>query len=44
MGLSLAQRIDPSRAILLVIDMQNDFCHSEAPPANAAGTWPSCRI
>jgi hypothetical protein len=29
MGLSLAQRIDPSRAILLVIDMQNDFCHRD---------------
>lgn len=27
MGLSLAQRIDPERAMLLVVDMQNDFCH-----------------
>lgn len=29
MGLSLAQRIDPGQAMLLVIDMQNDFCHLE---------------
>ena len=29
MGLSLNQRIDPSRAMLLVVDMQNDFCHRD---------------
>lgn len=29
MGLSLAQRIDPGRAMLLVVDMQNDFCHRD---------------
>ncbi len=29
MGLSLAQRIDPSHAMLLVVDMQNDFCHRD---------------
>jgi ureidoacrylate peracid hydrolase len=29
MGLSLAQRIDPDHAMLLVVDMQNDFCHRE---------------
>jgi ureidoacrylate peracid hydrolase len=29
MGLSLAQRIDPGHAMLLVVDMQNDFCHRD---------------
>jgi len=29
MGLSLAQRIDPAHAMLLVVDMQNDFCHRD---------------
>ena len=29
MGLSLAERVDPSRSILVVVDMQNDFCHRD---------------
>ncbi|MDZ4342511.1 MAG: isochorismatase family cysteine hydrolase [Candidatus Binatia bacterium] len=29
MGLSLAQRIDPGHAMLLIVDMQNDFCHRD---------------
>jgi len=33
MALPLPERVDPSHAILLVVDMQNDFCH----PNGAAG-------
>jgi ureidoacrylate peracid hydrolase len=29
MGLTPAQRVDPSHAMVLVVDMQNDFCHCE---------------
>lgn len=29
MGLPLAPRIDPRHAMLVVVDMQNDFCHLE---------------
>jgi ureidoacrylate peracid hydrolase len=29
MGWSLAERADPRHAILVVVDMQNDFCHRE---------------
>jgi ureidoacrylate peracid hydrolase len=29
MALSLPERVDPKHAMLLVVDMQNDFCHSE---------------
>jgi ureidoacrylate peracid hydrolase len=34
MSLSLADRIDPRRSILLVVDMQNDYCH---PNGTAGG-------
>jgi ureidoacrylate peracid hydrolase len=29
MAWSLNQRVDPARAMLLIIDMQNDFCHRD---------------
>ena len=29
MALSLEERVDPQHGILVVVDMQNDFCHAE---------------
>ena len=29
MALSLSERVDPSHGMLLVVDMQNDFCHRD---------------
>jgi ureidoacrylate peracid hydrolase len=34
MGLSLAERLDRRRSILLIVDMQNDYCH---PNGTAGG-------
>ena len=34
MGLSLADRVDPGRSILVVVDMQNDYCN---PKGTAGG-------
>jgi nicotinamidase-related amidase len=39
MALSLSERVDPSHGMLLVVDMQNDFCHRDGAAANAAATW-----
>jgi ureidoacrylate peracid hydrolase len=33
MGRSLAEKVDPRQAALIVVDVQNDFCH----PEGAAG-------
>jgi ureidoacrylate peracid hydrolase len=32
-ALSLAERIAPSKTALIVVDVQNDFCHSDSPLA-----------
>jgi ureidoacrylate peracid hydrolase len=32
-ALSLAERIDPKRTAVVVVDVQNDFCHSDSPLA-----------
>jgi nicotinamidase-related amidase len=29
MALSLEERVDPSHGMLIVVDMQNDFCHRD---------------
>ena len=29
MAFSLAERIDPKHGMLIVVDMQNDFCHRD---------------
>jgi ureidoacrylate peracid hydrolase len=34
-ALSLAERIDPAKTALIVVDVQNDFCHSDSPLAKA---------
>lgn len=33
--LSLAERIDPAKTALIVVDVQNDFCHSDSPLAKS---------
>jgi len=33
--LSLAERIDPKTTAVIVVDVQNDFCHSDSPLARA---------
>jgi ureidoacrylate peracid hydrolase len=33
--LSLAERIDPKTTAVIVVDVQNDFCHSSSPLAKA---------
>ena len=33
----LAERIDPKTTALMVVDVQNDFCHSDSPMAKKAG-------
>jgi ureidoacrylate peracid hydrolase len=33
--LTLAERVDPKTTALVVVDVQNDFCHSDSPLAKA---------
>lgn len=45
MLLSLPEKVDPRHAALLVIDMQNDFCHSDGAGArNGANVGPAQAI
>jgi isochorismate hydrolase len=34
---TLSEQVDPKVAALLVIDMQNDFCHPQVSRVNVAG-------
>lgn len=37
MSLSLAERIDPKTTALVVVDVQNDYCHADSPMVTKAG-------
>jgi ureidoacrylate peracid hydrolase len=37
MTLSLAERIDPKTTALVVVDVQNDYCHTDSPMVTKAG-------
>ena len=30
-ALTLPERVDPSKTAVIVVDVQNDFCHSDSP-------------